>query len=140
MHFLKIWNCPSKTRMTRVIYPKKLSEPNMWLLVNHTKLSNILHWNQYLLTAGNYKSATVQLQNRGQLQNNTINGAVVITINCVIRSEIWRRSLRLQFCWSILSQNQTIYLLFVVLCAILYHLYNLKNVKNTHGGVLLLVM
>ena len=26
--------------------------------------------------------------------------------------------------------------LFVVRCAIWYHLYNLKNVKNTHGGVL----
>ena len=29
--------------------------------------------------------------------------------------------------------------LFVMHCAILYHLYNLKNVKNTHGGVLILV-
>ena len=28
---------------------------------------------------------------------------------------------------------------FVVRCAIWYHLYNLKNVKNTHGGVFLLV-
>ena len=31
--------------------------------------------------------------------------------------------------------NQYIY---VMRCAIWYHLYNLKNVKNTHGGVLLL--
>ena len=29
--------------------------------------------------------------------------------------------------------------LYVVRCAIWYHLYNLKNVKNTHGGVLILV-
>ena len=29
--------------------------------------------------------------------------------------------------------------MFVVCCAISYHLYNLKNVKNTHGGVLILV-
>ena len=29
--------------------------------------------------------------------------------------------------------------LFVMCCAICYHLYNLKNVKNTHGGVLLSV-
>ena len=29
--------------------------------------------------------------------------------------------------------------LYVVRCAIWYHLYNLKNVKKTHGGVLLLV-
>ena len=30
-------------------------------------------------------------------------------------------------------------LIYVMLCAIWYHLYNLKNAKNTHGGVLLLV-
>ena len=29
--------------------------------------------------------------------------------------------------------------LFVMRCAIWYHLYNSKNVKNTHGGVLILV-
>ena len=26
--------------------------------------------------------------------------------------------------------------IYVMRCAILYHLYNLKNMKNTHGGVL----
>ena len=48
------------------------------------------------LTAGNYKSASGLLQNSGQLQNNTINGAVSITINRVIstsnhmfKREIW---------------------------------------------------
>ena len=29
--------------------------------------------------------------------------------------------------------------IFVMRCAIWYHLYNFKNVKNTHGGVSLLV-
>ena len=29
--------------------------------------------------------------------------------------------------------------LYIMLCAIWYHLYNLENVKNTHEGVLLLV-
>ena len=29
--------------------------------------------------------------------------------------------------------------LYVMCCAIWYHLYNLKTVKNTHGGVLILV-
>ena len=29
--------------------------------------------------------------------------------------------------------------LYVMRCAIWYHLYNLKNVKNTHGGVLILI-
>ena len=35
---------------------------------------------------------------------------------------------------------QTGILLFVMRCAIWYHLYNLKNVKNTHGRVLMLVL
>ena len=30
--------------------------------------------------------------------------------------------------------------IYVVRCAIWYHLYKLKNVKNTHGGELILVM
>ena len=29
--------------------------------------------------------------------------------------------------------------IYVVRCAIWYHVYNLKNVKNTYGGVLILV-
>ena len=29
--------------------------------------------------------------------------------------------------------------MYLVRCAIWYHLYNLKNVKKTHGGVLILV-
>ena len=33
----------------------------------------------------NYKSASRQLQNSGQLQNNTVNGAMLITVNRVIR-------------------------------------------------------
>ena len=36
------------------------------------------------LTAGNYKSVSRQLQNSGQLQNNTANGEMSITINPVI--------------------------------------------------------
>ena len=42
----------------------------MWLLVNHTKPTN--------------KSATGQLQISRQLQNDSINGAVLITIKRVI--------------------------------------------------------
>ena len=70
-------NCPS-------VYLKILSksskspEPNTWLLVNHTKPTNTLYWNQYLLTTSNYKSTS------GQLQNSTVNGAMSITINRVI--------------------------------------------------------
>ena len=37
----------------------------------------------------NYKSANGQLQNRDQLQNNTVNGAISITVNRVIKGEIW---------------------------------------------------
>ena len=33
--------------------------------------------------AGNYKSASLQLQNSEQLQNNSINSAMLITINRV---------------------------------------------------------
>ena len=54
-------------------------EPNMWLLVNHTKPRNTSYWNYYLLTVGNYKSASGQLKNSRQLQNNSLNGAMSIT-------------------------------------------------------------
>ena len=64
---------------------QKLSEINiMWLLVNHTKPTNILYWNKYLLKVGNYKSASWQLEKSRQLQNNTINSAMLITTNQVI--------------------------------------------------------
>ena len=39
---------------------------------------------RFLFTAGNYKSASWQLQNSRQLQNNTVNGAMSITINRMI--------------------------------------------------------
>ena len=42
----------------------------MWLLVNHTKPTDTLYWNWYLLTADNYKAAS------GQLQNKTVNDAM----------------------------------------------------------------
>ena len=56
----------------------------MWLLVNHTKPTNTLYWNQYFLAASIYKSASEKLQNSEQLQNNTLNGAKSITINRAI--------------------------------------------------------
>ena len=52
------------------------------LLVNHTKPTNTLYWNWYLLTVGNYKSASEQLQ------NSTVNSAISLTINRVINCEI----------------------------------------------------
>ena len=61
----------------------------MWLLVNHTKPTNTLYWNWYLLTAGNYKLASGQLENTGQLQNNSVNGAMSKTTNRVINQVIW---------------------------------------------------
>ena len=33
--------------------------------------------------------------------------------------------------------NYSYHSLYVMFCAIWYHLHNLKNVKNTHGGVIL---
>ena len=53
----------------------ELPEPNMWLLVNHTKPT---------VTASNYKSASKQLEYSGQLQNNTVNNAMLKTTNRVI--------------------------------------------------------
>ena len=38
-----------------------------------------------------------------------------------------------------LSFKNEIGALFVMRCAIWYHLYNLKNMKKTHGGMLLLL-
>ena len=61
------------SKITRVIYPKN----RLWLLVNHTKPSNTL-FETNILTGGNYKSRS------RQLQSNTVNGVMAITINCVI--------------------------------------------------------
>ena len=69
----------SNLKITRVIYPKKSPEPNILLLVSHTR-SHKLH----LLTGGNCKSESGQLQNNRQLQNNTVKDAMSITINRVI--------------------------------------------------------
>ena len=68
---------------------QKLHEPNMWLLVNHTKPRNTLYWNWHLLTAGNYKSASRQLENSWLLQNNTVKSAMLKTTNCVINQVIY---------------------------------------------------
>ena len=51
---------------------QKLSEPNMWLLGNHTKPTNTLYWNRYLLAEDNYKLASGQLQNSEQLLNTVV--------------------------------------------------------------------
>ena len=57
-----------------------------------------------------------------------------VFLGCMVRNPI------LQVFWwvffKILSFLRNIYMM---LCAIWYHLYNLKNLKNTHGGVLLLL-
>ena len=66
----------------------------MLLLVNHIKLTKTLYWNWYLLRAGNYKSAS------RQLQNNTVNGAMSVSINHVINlwiKKFWARSLQYYF-------------------------------------------
>ena len=58
---------------------QKAFQPNMWLLVNHTKPTKVLYHN-----LGNYKSGSGQFQNSQQLQNNTAKSAMLITINRVI--------------------------------------------------------
>ena len=47
---------------------------------------------------GNYKSASGQLQNSGQFQNNSVNGAMLITINCVIK-KVMSRVIYLHLVW-----------------------------------------
>ena len=73
------------SKVTRVIYPKNC--PNQicgyWLITqNQQKLC--IETN--ILAADSYKSASVQLQNSGQLQNNFFNGAVLIAMSCVINN------------------------------------------------------
>ena len=56
----------------------------MWLLVNHTKpkdtVLKLIYFNSVLL------STSGQLQNSGQLENNSVNGAMLITMNRVINN------------------------------------------------------
>ena len=72
--FLKILKFQIFQKSRRWFIPK-LPEPNMWLLAHYTKATNTLCWNQYLLTADNYKSVS------RHLQNDTVNGAMSITMN-----------------------------------------------------------
>ena len=86
----KSWNCLSETRaiskfpktMT-VIYPK--NHPNQtcgyWLT---TPYQQTLYWKYYLLTVGNHKSTRGQLQSSRQIQNDSINSPMLITIKHVI--------------------------------------------------------
>ena len=63
----------------------------------------------------------------------------IIEFFCLSRSKLTTILSRLNL-WSQCDVNahQKHEGLFMVRCAIWYHLYNLKNVKNYHGGVLIL--
>ena len=41
---------------------QKSPNPNMWLLVNHSKASNTFYCNNFFLTVGNYKITPLKLQ------------------------------------------------------------------------------
>ena len=73
------------SKITRVIYPKNL--PNQtsgyWLITQNQKTLCIE--TNIFLTAGNYRSAS------GQLNNNSVNGAMLITINRVINDVILKK-------------------------------------------------
>ena len=62
------------------------------IMVNHTKPTNTLSWNWYLLKAGNYKPASGKLHHSitkiAPLKNNTIQCAMWVSINCVIRTRV----------------------------------------------------
>ena len=47
---------------------------------------------------GNYKSVAAQLENSGQLQNNTVNAAISITTNCVIKISADKREVSFIAC------------------------------------------
>ena len=61
-------NAPVKRRHFKIFknhssdLSKKSTIPNMWLLVNHTKRTNTLYGNKYLLTVDNYKITPLTLQ------------------------------------------------------------------------------
>ena len=73
------------SKITRVIYPKNL--PNQtcsyWLITQNKKTLCIE--TNIFSTAGNYRSAS------GQLNNNSVNGAVLITINSVMNDVILKK-------------------------------------------------
>ena len=73
-------------KITRVIYPENL--PNRicgyWLITPNQK-TLCIETNTFL-TAGNYKSGS------GQLKNNSVNGAMLITINRVINDVILKKN------------------------------------------------
>ena len=88
---LKIWNNPSTPRSiskfsktTRVIYHKNFPSQTCeyWLIT--TNKQALCNETNIFLTVGNYKSASEQLQNRRQLENNTVKAAMLIKINHVI--------------------------------------------------------
>ena len=66
----------------RVIYPKyRLNQTCYYWLITPNQY---FVFKLYLLTAGNCRSASGQLRNSAQLQNNSVNGAMLIAINHVI--------------------------------------------------------
>ena len=75
------------SKIMRAICPKNrpIQTCDYWLI---TPNQQTLCIETNALTVGNYKSASGQLQNNGKLQNNTVNGAMSISINSVIISKI----------------------------------------------------
>ena len=69
-----------------------MPEPNMWLLVNYTKRTLGIETNILLITVGNYKSASEQLQNSGQWQLQSIVWLwmTVITVILIIKVMIMK--------------------------------------------------
>ena len=75
----------------------KIAGTNHVMTADRNKPISTLYWNQYLLAASSYKSASGQLQKSGQLQNNVVNGEMAITVNCVIRIQIRARAVNSVF-------------------------------------------
>ena len=100
VHFWEFWNCPSKTRavleflkIMKVISPKSCSnQAGDYCLITpnpQTLLLKLISFNRE------------QLQNSGRLQNNTVNGTMLIGINRVMylhASFAWKHPITFIMC------------------------------------------
>ena len=86
VNFLNFWHFGTFLKITRVIY-RKYRHMQIWAIRVVTGWSHQINKrfvSKYVSTAGNYKSVSGKLQNSRQLQNNSVNGAVLITVNRVV--------------------------------------------------------
>ena len=78
---------------------QNFQKPRGWFILKISRTKHVINGSSHQtnkhfvlklisFNKGRYKSASGQLQNRGQLENNSVNGAVIIIMNCMINTEI----------------------------------------------------